>query len=209
MIDTEMDVTDKKVKTFTVKPMTIPEVREFIEHWHYSKNINGITSLYTFGLFCEDKMIGAMIYGTLAMANAWKKYSDLEKNVIELRRLCCIDKTPRNTESYFIGQTLKWLKKNTEHKVIVSYADTFHGHEGTIYKATNFKHCGMTAKGKIILDSDGRTFHDKAIRTYHIDKNGVKKIKPFAERLKARLESGEAKYIETPGKHIYVFNLND
>ena len=53
---------------------------------------------------------------------------------MELRRLCCIDETPKNTESYFIGRTLRWLRKNTGYKVVVSYADTHHGHEGTIYK---------------------------------------------------------------------------
>ena len=63
-------------------------------------------------------LIGAMIYGKIAMADVWKKYADNESDLIELRRLCCIDDTPKNTESYFIGKTLKWLKQNT---TITSY----------------------------------------------------------------------------------------
>ena len=51
-----------------------------------------------------------MMYGQIAMANVWKKYVSKEKDLIELRRLCCIDNTPKNTESYFIGFTLRWLK---------------------------------------------------------------------------------------------------
>ena len=88
----------------------------------------------------------------------------------------------------------------------MSYADTFHGHEGTIYKASNFKHCGMTSKGRVI-EYDGRIYHDKCIRTYYIDKNGNKELKPFAKKVKNSLENGEAKYIKTTGKHIYVYSL--
>ena len=149
-----------------------------------------------------------MIYGHLGMANVWKKYANQREDVIELRRLACIDDTPKNTESYFIGKTLRWLRKNTSIKVVVSYADTYHGHVGVIYKESNFTHVGMTSPGKIILDSDGRTFHDKAIRTTYVNAAGVKKLKPFAQRLKDRLESGEANYVLTPGKHIYLYNLS-
>ena len=88
-----------------------------------------------------------MIYGPLGMANAWRKYGESESDVIELRRLCCIDATPKCTESYFIGKTQRWLKKNTNYKIIVSYADAYHGHRGTIYKATNFKYEGLTSPG--------------------------------------------------------------
>ena len=40
---------------------------------------------------------------------------------MELRRLVCIDDTPKNTESYFIGKTLRWLKHNTDVEVVVSF----------------------------------------------------------------------------------------
>jgi hypothetical protein len=158
-------------------------------------------------LFAEKNvLIGAMIYGALGMANNWKKFGTSESKVVELKRLCCIDKTPKNTESYFIGATLRWLKKNSDFDLVVSYSDTFYGHEGTIYKASNFKHVGMSTKGKVI-DYDGRYYHDKCIRTYYVDKSGIKKIKPFAQKIKSALETGEAKYIEMPEKHIYSYPL--
>lgn len=202
----ELDYRDANVKDFLVKETDISVIKNFVEEWHYSGNVNGLRISHSFGLFYEYNLIGAMIYGSLGMANAWKKYADSENDVIELRRLCCIDNTPRNTESYFIGKTLKWLKKNTEYKVVVSYADAFHNHRGTIYRASNFEYGGLTAKGKLI-EFDGKTFHDKSIRTYYIDKNGIKKLKPFAKKLKDALDSGKAHYINTPGKHIYTYRL--
>lgn len=142
-----------------------------------------------------------MIYGGLGMANVWKKYGESKEDVLELRRLCLIDDTKRNAESYFIGKTLKWLRKNTTVKTIVSYADPNHGHEGIIYKATNFTLVGKTTKTKVIKYGD-KIYHDKAIRTKYKGK-----LKPFAQRLVDALNSGEAYYIEQEPKNIYVKEL--
>ena len=195
------------VKQFTVDPCHIDDIRTFVERWHYSGNVNGIRITQCFALRDSSHLIGAMIYGGLAMANAWKKYGETEHDVIELRRLCCIDDTPKNTESYFIGKTLRWLRNNTDHLTVVSYADTHHGHSGTIYKAANFTHVGMTPAGRIIRWGE-REFHDKTIRTYYVNKYGFKELKPFAVRLRDALESGDAYYCERPPKHIYLFHLH-
>ena len=202
----ELDLTKANVKDFIVKPSNLRVTRDFIEKWHYSRNVNGLTISQIFGLFYEKNLIGAMIYGSLAMANQWKKYAEEESKVVELKRLCCIDKTPKNTESYFIGKTLRWMKQNSDYDLVVSYADTYYGHEGTIYKASNFKHMGLTTKGKVI-DYNERYYHDKCIRTYYTNKDGEKVIKPFAQKIKGALETGEAKYVEMPEKHIYIYPL--
>lgn len=189
------------VKEFNVYICERIEIRDFIEEHHYSHNINGLMSDYCFKLMNGDKMIGAMIYGRLAMANVWKKYGEKKEDVMELRRLVCIDDTPKNTESYFIGQTLKWLIKNTEIKTIVSYADPEYGHEGIIYQASNFKKDGKTSKGKVIMYK-GKKYHDKAIRTKYKGE-----LKPFAKNLKTALDNGDAYYKKTEGKNIYIYDL--
>jgi hypothetical protein len=189
------------VKKFEVSPCSIQDIGNFIETWHYSQSVNGIRSQYCFALIDGNELIGGAIFAGLGMANAWRKYGEREEDVLELRRLCCIDDTPKNTESYFISRCLKWLKKNTETKTIVSYADPYHGHCGTIYKASNFQYLGLTAKGKVI-NWNGKMYHDKAIRAKYNDK-----LKPFAIRLRQALEDGEAFYEETPGKHIYTYTL--
>lgn len=195
-----------KVREMNVDACSIQEVKDFVEKWHYSKNVNGITVTDCFMLKHDQTMIGAMIFGTLGMANAWRKYGENQDDVRELRRLCCIDETPKNTESFFIGRALRWLKHNTSVKTIVSYADQHHGHSGVIYQASNFQHVGMTARGKVIVTPE-KVYHDKAIRTYYKKANGEKVLKPFALRLKKQLETGEAYYDDRPSKHIYVYEL--
>ena len=85
-----------RVKEFRVRLVERKDVREFIETWHYSKSINGLKVTYCFGLYHEDELIGAMIYGGPAMNNQAAKYNkENPDKVLELRRLCCIDDTPK------------------------------------------------------------------------------------------------------------------
>ena len=201
-----LDFRDRSVTDFDVQPVPIQRISAFVEEWHYSSNVNGLRIAQCFGLFCDGILIGAMIYGKVGMANAWKPYGDKEEDVVELRRLCCVDNTPKCTESYFIGKTLKWMKQNTQYQTVVSYADAFHDHSGTIYQATNFLYLGTSSKGKVIMHN-GRQYHDKTIRTKYTNKYGETKLKPFAQRVKDALDTGEAYYVDTPGKHIYVYPL--
>ena len=200
-----------------------------METWHYSHSINGLSTRYCFGLYYKNVLIGGMIYGKMAMSGqAWKyaddcirnaynnddiSMSDVEDSVIELRRLACIDDTVRNTESWFISRTLKWLKRNApEVRTVISYADTYYGHKGVIYQASNFKLLGTTAPGRVIqwshADDDGNMivsrYHDHVLREKY---NG--KLKPISLRLMEALKTGDAVYVKTPGKNIYEYRLVD
>ena len=155
-------IKDTSVRNFTVELCERKEIAHFIEEHHYSKNVNGLISDYCFKLTKEGKLIGAMIYGRFAMAGVWSKYATSQEDVIELRRLCCIDDTPKNTESFFIGWTLRYLKRHTQIKTVISYADNEEGHIGTIYKASNFSKIGETSVGRVIY-YQGRKYHDKTI----------------------------------------------
>jgi len=162
--------------------------------------VNGLSARHCFKLMDNGKMVGACIFGKMAMRNQWKPYADSEDKVIELRRLCCIDDTPKNTESYFISKCIKMLKSE-EYEVIVSYADLTYGHSGVIYKASNFKLVGRTTPGRVITYK-GKLYHDHSIRTKYKGH-----LKPFAFNLKNALEDGTAQYTKTKGKNIYVYKL--
>lgn len=197
----EPDASQSKVRDFKVDLCERDDIIGFVEHWHYSKSINGIISDFCFRLMDNEQMIGAAIYGRLAMANQWKRFGESEADVIELRRLCCVDKTPKNTESFFIAKTLHWLKKHTQIKTVVSYADMEQNHVGTIYKASNFECLGQQAGAKVIM-WNGKRYHDKAVRTKY---NG--QLKPFAVDLQSAIDTGAAVYQSTAGKVAYSYKL--
>jgi len=196
-----------KVSDYTVELSNYQTVKPFIEKWHYSGSVRGLHISYCFTLFSPDgpfglpKMIGAMVYGEPAMPDVSKKYwPENPKIVLELNRLCCIDDTLKNTESYFIGQTMRWLKKNSDYRVIISFADPAQGHTGTIYKATNFKHKGMTSGAKALF-VDGERLHQRML---------TKKC-PKGDEIRKRIKDGNDEGIWTeqlPPKHIYIKSLD-
>ena len=200
-----------KVSDFTIEAVPKKTVTSFIEKWHYSHYAGGIQHRQCFALYSPDgkfglpRMIGCMIYGQPAMSNTAAKYHpDNPDRCWELRRLYCIDETPKNTESYFISRTLKWLKQNTDIEVIVSYSDLQQGHEGVVYKASNFISMGQTPMG-LALMVDGKQYHDRTIRN----------PKPYARTIKRRWEAKQSGkkdddiYLQkTKPKNIYVYYLN-
>ncbi|KKN34537.1 hypothetical protein LCGC14_0792870, partial [marine sediment metagenome] len=54
----------------------------------------------------------------------------------------------------------------------------------------------------------GKRFHDKALRAWHHSRTGkTKKLKAFSIKLRKALDSGKAKFMDTPGKNIYIYHL--
>lgn len=185
-----------------VKRVNRSGVKDFIEQWHYSGSINGCIADYCYALYSDDNLMkGAMFYGRMAMRNQWKRFAENEKDIIELRRLCCIDDTPKNAESFFIGKSLKLLKEEWGGKLVISYADKEYNHEGTIYKASNFKNLGEIKGAKVIM-YNGKRYHDKTIRTKYKGE-----LKPFAKKIKHALDSGDAYYKNTKGKITYGYRI--
>ena len=196
-----MSVTD-----FTVEYINRKAVTSFIEQHHYSHNVNGIQSYHHFGLYTEGnfglpRMIGAMLYAMPSMPHTAAKYNPINPTkCMELRRFVCIDDTPKNTESYFIGQTFKLLKRDKDMEVIVSFADQHHGHTGVIYKATNFDYLGETGKGRILM-VDGKEMHSRSLN--QLDR-------PYGRELNRRYKAGDKNIFwkNTKPKHNYVYHLN-
>lgn len=190
------------VKDFKCIRVSRDIIKPFVETHHYTKSIRSVTCNYCFGLYHHDTLIGAMIYGRPAIFNQQLRYNSKHPElVMELRRLCCIDDTPKNTESYFISKSLKWLRLNSNIETIISYADTRHNHSGIIYKASNFEYVGQTIKLSSIL-FEGVLFHKRCL--YH-KKNGV--LTPRAIQLTEALQTGNASWTTPMTKHIFLYDL--
>ena len=102
---------------------------------------------YAFGLFDEDEVVGVVIFGTPASRESQKSACPSDPSLVqELTRLWIHDDQPRNTASWFLSRAMKLLPPF----IIISYADTAAGHDGTVYRAANFFYDGRTdAKRKL------------------------------------------------------------
>jgi hypothetical protein len=103
---------------------------------------------------------------------------------------------------------LRWIRQNTDIEVIVSYADLEQGHEGVIYKASNFHLLGQSGGGRNLI-VDGKKFHARSMN---------QKEKPYGRDLKRRWNNKDGHnfweskqdmhFVNTKPKNIYVYYLS-
>lgn len=96
---------------------------------------------FAFGLFENDDICGCITLGIPASRHMLiSACRDAPQEVIELNRLWCHDRLPKNTESWFISRALAALPP----RIVLSYADTSAGHMGYVYRAANFFYAGWS-----------------------------------------------------------------
>jgi len=121
-----------------VKPITRNQCAPFILEIHYAKRWPSIS--YAYGLFDESELVGVVTYGNPASRHLQVGCcKSSPESVIELNRLC-LRHNRKNEASRLISGSLKLLPP----LIVVSYADTAHGHSGGVYRAANFHYAGWT-----------------------------------------------------------------
>jgi hypothetical protein len=160
--------------------------------------VNGVKNDICFGLFYQSHLFGAMILGQPATRQPKYRYG---KNSIEIRRLVCVDDTPKNTESCFIGYVLRWLRKYTAFDTVIAYADLQYGHKGTVYAASNFRKVAFIT-GAVKIEWQGKLYHDRSMRVCY---NG--RLKPFAAALAKAHQNGQTRTVQTKHKIVWVYYL--
>jgi len=109
--------------------------RRIIENHHYL-GYAPKCMIINLGVYVETELIGVMMFG-----HPIARLED-QKNTLELTRMFLFD-SPKNSESRALSLAEKWIKLN--YPIIsrlIAYSDTDQGHNGTIYKAANWKLVG-------------------------------------------------------------------
>jgi len=204
-------------QSLSVYPIGLDTAESFVVKHHYSHRLSSATR-HCFGLYervtpsiffnyldhCEEELVGVMTYGQPVGNLAIRSIGGvINKEVLELTRLVLLDHVKKNSESYFIGQSFKWLKKIApEVKVLISYADPEAGHGGTIYRATNwlYQGRGQNKKAKSFSYSLDRTewVHSRSAGA----KWGSRIPEEFAKTVKRTFWRKEESY-----KHRYLYFL--
>lgn len=190
----ELDRTRAKVKE--LGPETAGNM---VVKYHYAHSLPSITLAY--GLFVDDVLAGVITYGVSSNRN-----NDLicgpgyHGQTLELNRLYVHDWAGRNSESYLIGESLKFLKRDhPQILIIVSYADSAHGHKGMVYQATNWIYTGESVMSTEGWMHEGKRYHPRSLSSMFgsCSAEVVQKNLPGAVPIK-----GEVKY-------RYVYLLGD
>ena len=155
---------------YTIDRVTKSDAAELLLRHHYLKDISkGFKSGYNYGLYKNNDFSplniggiqGVCIFTGLPVPEIAKGAFGLERNeqqgLFELSRLCIHPDTQEreyNITSWFVSKAIKRLRKDTEVKAIISYADSDY-HHGTIYRACNFRYCGLSEPKKDFYFADG------------------------------------------------------
>ena len=166
------------------------DIRHIFEDFHYKGGHMGGGISVCFSLIVDGQLSGGAVLGKPRHA---KKY----KNCIDIRRMACLDSAPKNSESYFLGQIIKWVRNNTDYGYVLSYSDMTVGHTGTIYKASNFKSIGETSPTKYV-EWEGKTYHPRSLS---IDRD-------YSYRMRDDVKNGKAVIKTGLPKKIWLFTIN-
>lgn len=168
---------NRKIKAkqiFEIKQIKKNEAYEFIKKYHYLKDAK-FFAMYSYGLFCENELVGCATYsnpqGSLAL-KSWFGLGNDDQSVVELSRLCmlpCLNGT--NATSYLLGNSMKMLKQHNV-RAVTTLADSYR-HIGSIYQVCNFKYYGLTdAKTDFFTNNEqGKMLNNPRMKTK--DAHGV------------------------------------
>jgi hypothetical protein len=165
--------------------------------------------------FDVPTLVGAVVFGPTAGANVARSVSPLlnHSNLWELKRLWVADELGKNTESWVIGQCLKYIKQHhSEIKCLISYADPDAGHIGTIYQATNWLYQDIERpKGTsgYIVSFDGGTKwqHSRTLFNKYGTFNYNKLVEVLPRPFKIKELSVKERYIYPLGSKVEKKNL--
>tara|TARA_R100001163_G_scaffold285_1_gene531 strand:+ start:343 stop:984 length:642 start_codon:yes stop_codon:yes gene_type:complete len=176
-----------RAKEIEVKIINSKVANEFVKKTHYSKSVV-MNSLLHFGCFLDGMLHGVLQYGnsidkrnTIGFVDTGMTINQGWNSFVELNRMAFDSFLPKNSESRCIAITIRMIKKQAPQiKWILSYADGTQCGDGTIYRASGFKLCGINKNSTIYEMKDGSSKAKHG--TSKADFSGAKKKKGYQFR---------------------------
>jgi len=151
-----------KKENWLVKEVPLSVAQNLVKKLHYSRGGSN-TRTYTHGLFHKNNLdvclgVAWWIPPTKTAANA--SFPENWRGVLALSRMVVEAGVPKNACSFLLSKSQKMIDR-VRWPCLVTYADDWQGHTGTIYKASNWKYVGKTG-AEATYTLDGRMIARKA-----------------------------------------------
>ena len=184
-------------QNLVVRPIPIKVAKELVVREHYLHTLPGGTQM-AFGAFLNGRLLGALTLGVGPFNSHLLVEGAARGDCLTLSRLWLSDELPKNSESLVIGAVLRALRKYTDLKFILSYADPVQGHVGTIYQASNWIYIGFSVSTPSYDLGDGKPHHSRSIGS----KYGSHSIKYLQS------QGLDIKVVPQSAKHKYLYFLD-
>jgi hypothetical protein len=146
----------------------------------------------------DNRLLGVITFGA-GPANAFRLVDGVSPDdCLTLTRLWLSQELPKNSESRIIAISIRYLRKYTKLKFLVSYADPVQGHVGTIYQATGWSYTGLSEATPKFDVGDGVARHSRSF-SHALGSHSLKYLS----------ECGlDIKVIPQQPKHRYIYLLD-
>jgi hypothetical protein len=158
----------------------------FVRQHHYSRVRPRLTKICIGGYkHGELRAVMTLGWGVRPLHTIRKLFPSLTtRDYFEIGKLCLMDVEPKNSESRFIAQVLKWVRQNCpDIKLIFTWADAMWGKPGYVYQASNFLYGGFIWTD-VYLNERNERVHPRQLRAAR-EKVGMKNgsMRPSAKEL--------------------------
>lgn len=184
----------KRLRVERVRPSIVRPL--MVEH-HYLRSMPA-ASRRCYGVSLDGNLHGGLVFTSGARHGHRLLAAARPQEVATLARIWLSDALPPNSESRVLGIVLRDLRRTTDWKLLISYADPAVGHVGTIYQATGWRYLGQTPGEAYVRLADGRLHHPRSVYSHygsnrigHLHATGVPAAREFVV-----------------GKHRYVYLLD-
>lgn len=130
-----------------VRPVAIEVARKLVEMHHYARGASNtrtyLHGLFQKGTFWDYECAGVAWWIPPTRSAAEATYPDNWQGVLALSRLVIAPGVPKNACTFLLARSAKLIPAD-RWPCLVTYADQWRGHEGTIYKASGWQYEGLT-----------------------------------------------------------------
>jgi len=174
------------LKSPPIRVMTSKQANDMLDEWHYLGRVRGV--IYALG-----HKGGCCVFTNCRS----RVYEQKHSGVIELARMVGRP-NHRWAMSSLMSKCIKWLKRNTNYKLVVTYADPFAKHDGKVYKSAGWVFDGMIGKdGHPLFFIDGERISPRTL----YDRHGTQAVgamnKIYGDRLELKLKPLKKRFIKS------------
>ena len=153
-----------KKEDWEVRTVDLSTARTLVEQYHYAKGGSN-TATYRHGLFRKGDFLEADCVAVAwwippTKSAALATFPERWQGVLALSRLVVAPGVPKNACTFLLARSMALIDRQ-KWPCLVTYADEWQGHTGTIYRASNWQEVGKTTpEATFVLD--GRMIARKA-----------------------------------------------
>jgi hypothetical protein len=132
-------------KDWEVRDVAIDVARELVKHFHYARGASN-TATCLHGMFRrgESGCLGAAWWIPPTRSAAEATFPANWKGVLALSRLVIAPGVPKNACTFLLSRSVRLICV-TAWPCLVTYADEWREHSGTIYRAAGWRYVGKTS----------------------------------------------------------------